>query len=544
MKHQILYLYRAVFALSVLLLVRCQKDDPDPGPGGGGGSTISITSVNPSAGAEGSKVVITGSGFSSSVTGNEVKFGTVAAKVDSASVTRIVTTVPKGGKSGKVTVTVGGKSGSSGSDFTVSTVILPEFSSGGNSFTVSTNGATVSSSIATKGAVEVTQHGHVWSKANNLPTVADSKTELGKITETATFPFKVSSELKNLEANTTYFIRPYFMANAATVYGEVVVVKTEEPQSQSPYVALADLPFSTTNNLKFLTVGNRLFAVSFTSGEGYPLYEYDLQQNKWIEKAAFSLNANTTRRNPYGEMAVINGKIYTIANLLPNSSAYLCVYDPATNLWAKAFESPLTGLAATGVLTFAANGKLYIFGGDYSTKMVEIDVEANRETKSTDFPMKNATSAFTFYTRGGFAANDKIYIVVSLVGQANRSGLYEYDPKTAIWTEKSQLSASLGANYERFVVSQNKAHALLTAQSNSGVDKNGQLYSYDFIKNEWSKSSVRLLSTELALEPQQAYMSMLAGYADGRMFIGGGSMTKAGIAAGPVKKFFEFKLLP
>lgn len=207
----------------------CKKDDPDPGPvGGNGGASLAITNISPSAGAEGTKVVITGAGFSATASKNVVKFGEVVAKVDSVSATRIVTQVPSGAKTGKISVEVNGKSSVGTTDFMVS-ANPPVFGSGQTANTVAgltPTGGTVSSTISAKGGGTVTQHGHVWSKTNNPPTLADGKSELGKLPDAATFPYKVTTDLKNLEANTTYYVRAYVTSDNVTLYGEVFEVKT------------------------------------------------------------------------------------------------------------------------------------------------------------------------------------------------------------------------------------------------------------------------------------------------------------------------------
>ena len=70
---------------------------------------------------------------------------------------------------------------------------------------------------------EVIQHGHCWSK-NNEPSVDSSKTSLGVLEE----PKSYSSVLKNLESNTTYYLRPYLTYENGSVYGSENSFKTLE----------------------------------------------------------------------------------------------------------------------------------------------------------------------------------------------------------------------------------------------------------------------------------------------------------------------------
>lgn len=88
----------------------CEDDDPDP-------QQPTITAINPSSGAVGQQVTITGTNFGSSPT---VTFGSTNATVTNASNTSITTTVPAGLSVGavQVTVTASGMT-SSASTFTV-----------------------------------------------------------------------------------------------------------------------------------------------------------------------------------------------------------------------------------------------------------------------------------------------------------------------------------------------------------------------------------------------------------------------------------------
>ncbi|PAU93634.1 hypothetical protein CK503_10795 [Aliifodinibius salipaludis] len=73
---------------------------PDPSP------QLSISSVNPTTGPEGTLVTIEGKGFSDHSSGNNVIFNDVEASVDSAATDFIKTKVPEGATSGKVKVIV------------------------------------------------------------------------------------------------------------------------------------------------------------------------------------------------------------------------------------------------------------------------------------------------------------------------------------------------------------------------------------------------------------------------------------------------------
>ena len=85
-----------------------------------------VLSFSPSEGEVGISVTITGENFSATALENEVKFGGVmAAEPTSASTTTLTVRVPSGARTGSISVAVGGQTGTSSTDFTV-TAPAPE----------------------------------------------------------------------------------------------------------------------------------------------------------------------------------------------------------------------------------------------------------------------------------------------------------------------------------------------------------------------------------------------------------------------------------
>ena len=82
------------------------------------------------------------------------------------------------------------------------------------------NTATSGGTITANGGAAITASGICWSKTNNTPTLADSKTS----GTTASGSF--TSVMNNLEENTTYYVRAYATNSAGTGYGNVVTFTT------------------------------------------------------------------------------------------------------------------------------------------------------------------------------------------------------------------------------------------------------------------------------------------------------------------------------
>ena len=87
-----------------------------------------VSSFSPTEGEVDTEVTITGVNFSATPSANEVRFGGVMAEdPTSASATSLVVLVPSGARTGRISVAVGGQTGTSSEDFTVTgTVPAPE----------------------------------------------------------------------------------------------------------------------------------------------------------------------------------------------------------------------------------------------------------------------------------------------------------------------------------------------------------------------------------------------------------------------------------
>jgi hypothetical protein len=78
-----------------------------------------ISGFSPATGATGSVVIITGTGFSSTLANNIVKFNDITAVITNITATSLTVVVPAGAASGKFTVIVGGNTVTSSADFDV-----------------------------------------------------------------------------------------------------------------------------------------------------------------------------------------------------------------------------------------------------------------------------------------------------------------------------------------------------------------------------------------------------------------------------------------
>jgi sugar lactone lactonase YvrE len=116
---------RLTIILSLLWSGCKESDDPAPPAV----PVPTITGFSPTTGTAGTVVTITGTNFSTVITGNEVKFNGTAAVVTLAAAASLTVTVPAGASTGKITVQVDGQVVTSIEDYVViPTVTLSSFS--------------------------------------------------------------------------------------------------------------------------------------------------------------------------------------------------------------------------------------------------------------------------------------------------------------------------------------------------------------------------------------------------------------------------------
>ncbi|WP_421808294.1 BspA family leucine-rich repeat surface protein [Flagellimonas sp.] len=107
----------ALSLLAVAALWSCSKDD---GPSTPTAKAPTITSITPEQGPVGTLVTVNGTNFGTTAAANTVKLGSTTATISGTpTATKLAITVPQGATSGKITVTVGGKTATSTKTFTV-----------------------------------------------------------------------------------------------------------------------------------------------------------------------------------------------------------------------------------------------------------------------------------------------------------------------------------------------------------------------------------------------------------------------------------------
>jgi len=182
-------------------------------------------------------------------------------------------------------------------------------------------------------------------------------------------------------------------------------------------------------------------------------YEYNPATNTWAQKADFGGSA---RRSAVA--MVINNKGYVGTG---DSVAYFkdfWEYDPSSDLWTK--KSSIGGSKRNSAASFVISGKGYVAGGfdngDYLTDIWMYDPGTDIWTK------KRAIANITVETfdddygtikgtgKVGFTINGKGYLATG--GQTTGVEVWEYNPTTDLWTEKTNFEGTVRSDAVGFAI--------------------------------------------------------------------------------------------
>lgn len=189
---------------------------------------------------------------------------------------------------------------------------------------ISTNSATAKGNIINTGSSPITQYGHLWSSVNNVPTMNDSKTQLG----TSNSAINFSSPLTGLTAGTTYYVRAYATNATGTTYGTVVTFTTATPLNNPPSV--------TIGNVGSITVNSASAAANITDIGSSPITQYG---HVW--SSTNNTPTITDSKTDLGGTTVVTSFSSSLTGLQPNTVYYV-----------RAYAVNNGGITYSGVVTF------------------------------------------------------------------------------------------------------------------------------------------------------------------------------------------------
>ncbi len=177
-------------------------------------------------------------------------------------------------------------------------------------------------------------------------------------------------------------------------------------------------------------------------------WEYDPTADSWTKKADFGGGAR------YGATAFsVGNKGYVVGGYDGNFLKDLWEYDPATDSWVK--KTSPSGSKRAYASSFVINNIAYVVGGNNNGTYVEdfwaYDASLDTWTKKRDISNNSDDSYDNDYTSitrqdaATFVINGRAYLATGF-----KSGLvskvWEYDPATDLWEQKTSFEGSARDN--------------------------------------------------------------------------------------------------
>lgn len=206
---------------------------------------------------------------------------------------------------------------------------------------VTHNGASGSGNISANGGATVTASGICWSKTNQNPTTADSKTS----GTTATGSF--TAQLTSLEPNTTYYVRAYATNSAGTGYGNTVSFTT---------TVQVTVPTLTTTTITNITQNSASSGGNITANGGATITASGICWSK-------TNNPPTTADSKTSGTTATGSFTAQLTSLEPNTTYNVRAY--ATNSAGTGYGnlfSFTTTAASSNEVTFTYNGETVTYG--------------------------------------------------------------------------------------------------------------------------------------------------------------------------------------
>ncbi|MES2732295.1 MAG: IPT/TIG domain-containing protein [Bacteroidota bacterium] len=381
-----------------------------------------IISFTPASGSVGMGVTITGTNFGSDPAAIEIKFNGVLASPQQITPTSIVTVVPQGATTGKITVTVNGKTGTSVLDFTVTTGAPGSFSAtGGMTYGRYSHTAT----LLADGRVLVAG-GSGNDQANAPCEIYDPATGNWTITGSLKTPRMEHKafRLKNGKVLIIGGSSGREVANMCELYDPATGQWTDAG-------SLSVLATSGSNNIYrgagFRAVMLANGSILATGGGGYSQNStraevYDQATGKWtltgeMAYAERILHTNTLLKN---------GKVL-VAGYTTNTT----LFDPTTNTWTDTGGTSPHQTNATAALL--PNGKVLFAGGSSIAGVVDscklFDPATGLWTVTGSMQKKRTRLESVVLLNG------KVLVVGGQGDQSEQhAGCEIYDPATGKWT--------------------------------------------------------------------------------------------------------------
>ena len=403
-------IYYSTLLLVGLLLFNCSKDDDSKKPDNPDANELNITALSVTQGKEGDPVTLTGTGFSTTASANTVTFGGTEAEVSSSTPTSISTSVPVGAQTGKIQVTVDGSTVTSEATFTVLesqpdfviTDFEPKEGSPGDFVTITG----MNFGISAQG-VDIFFNG----TQGGIDSYSDISISVQIPNGATTGPIKL------------------VIGNEEVVTEEVFTIVAP---TGNPWLELTHLENGSRTNGIAASLNDKIY-IGLGQDEEFnlrkDLWEYNPLTKSWTKKEDFPGDGSIGTIN-----FVLNDKLYVGAGAGAGEHHIdFWEYDPTTNSW-----SSLTDLThgLTGRIfpyAFSINNRAYVYGGhDDGLNLLNDLWEYNPESDS--WIQKASPEIMARASGVSLAANNKGYVIMGITEGGDSKEIYAYDPASNHWS--------------------------------------------------------------------------------------------------------------
>ncbi|WP_281335878.1 Kelch repeat-containing protein [Flavobacterium eburneipallidum] len=219
-------------------------------------------------------------------------------------------------------------------------------------------------------------------------------------------------------------------------------------------------------------IGNFAYVVTGYTGDVYlnDLWVYDTQGDFWEQKADF---IGVKRSSASGFS--LDGKGYVgLGYDGTNRLKDFYEYNPSTNTWTQ--KADFAGSARYGAVGFQVAGKGYFgtgYDGNYLKDFYQYIPSTDTWTLSSGFGGNKRRNATVF------VINDKAYIATGTSNNVLQTDFWEFDGNTEVWTKKRDIDRGDSGEY-------NEDYALTRANASSFVMNNlGYLATGDNSTSVW-----------------------------------------------------------
>lgn len=382
-------------------------------------------------------------------------------------------------------------------------VNAPVFESGTNSYDIRRTSAKVQNWVKTAVANSIVQHGHVYSKTVFNPTLADSKTELGS---GSTAPFSFTSQLANLEGNTTYNVRGYATTtDGNTVYTNQFSFKTSDSDidpNTLPVVETGDVTnvaaTSATVSMQALEKGGgnvRLdnYGVLINTdktlvekGQGLKVFLGSVKFDK-LTGPALGLAPNTTYYvRAYVDYVISKAGTSTSGQALGTKiTTFKTLNDGLSGTWTKVSDAtPFKLDDYNKNLVIQSSNFIYI-AEPRTGKFFSYKPSDNTYAELAPY----ATTGVTDFTSGfeGFSLNGSIYLLYSDLTKPTQKLFQSYNPNTRVWTTRAPYPGSPRQQGVSLSIGNKGYYGMGFTSVNGKASMLSDWWEYDATTNVWTR---------------------------------------------------------